>query len=222
MSSKTTGLFLEIVNANYDLLDKNSELTDLTLARYFNSCFNDVVKIYGLYQAWVCPECLHHNEGKPYGFDVKPKKCPSCGKSVYDIGNFQARSSRMGLVFKYAVLNLLRKKFGLDLRLPVKSTRYYNLEVGKEKFILTRGSPLNIIRPDGGKTELRRAGMKRSDTIDKAKTRAAEWKKKRPNSKIYIVTNSLPTGLLYEKEDISGIFDLSKKVHLYQFVDELG
>lgn len=220
MSSKIPEPYLRIVNENYVLFDRNSEIDDRALAKYFNGCFDDVIKFYGLYQAWVCPECLHRGD-RSFGFDIKPGKCQFCGRPVYDIAIFQARGKYTGLVFKYAVLNLLRKKFELDFRMPEKQSRYYNLEIGKETVVLTRGSPLNIIRPDGGRTTLTRAGMKRSDTIDKAKTRAEEWKRKMPNSEIYIVTNSLPNGISYSKKSISGIFDLSKKGQLVEFVDEL-
>src|SRR5208282_1288643 len=98
----------------------------------------------------------------------------------------------------------------------------YDLEIRPDLVIEMKGSPEFVINPDKTKSALDRAGMSRSDTHKKAFASATEWKRRFPKGHFFILTNSLPVSLrAYKDEKIDGIFDVTKKNQLDEFVSEV-
>lgn len=212
--------YITIVRDNYGVI-RNSEVSNDTLSRYFNGCFNDVFRALGLYQTWVCPSCIALNKLSA-GYGKKPAKCPNCRKPVYEVATFQARASYSGDAFMYASLYLLKEKYGLNLKPTSLATRLYDLELTHDLVIEAKGSPVSVINPDGSKSILGRAGMSRTDTKKKAFANAEEWRERVPNGEFFIITNSMPNSLqAYHSDTVSGIYDISKRIQLEKFVSEL-
>ncbi len=212
--------YLVIVQDNYKVI-KNSGVSNDSLSKYFNGCFGDVLKAYGVYQMWICPACLMVGR-LSYGYGDKPDKCPTCGMPLYQIATFQGRASYTGDAFMYASLYLLNEKFGLNIRPTSLATRLYDLEVSHDVVIEAKGSALSTLNPDGSSSKLGRAGMNRSDTKKKAFANAVEWRKRVPNGQFYIITNSMPSSLkAYHDDAVTGIYDITKRIQLEEFVSEL-
>lgn len=60
-----------VISGNFETLEK-TPISNESLARYFNGCFNDVYRMVGLYKTWVCVKCLavgRHN----YGWATNPR-----------------------------------------------------------------------------------------------------------------------------------------------------
>ena len=206
--------------SNYKKTLGKKGLSNSSLSDYFASCFNNTSILFGTYKCWICVTCLVENEFS-YGWGDKPRSCPRCGKPTYEVATFQARASHVGRAFQYACRYLLKELYGVNAELTGEKTPLYDLEIRPDLVIEAKGSPEFIINPDKSKSPLGRAGMSRSDTHKKAFANATEWKRRFPKGHFFILTNSLPVGLrAYKDEKIDGIFDITKKIQLEEFVSE--
>lgn len=211
-----------IVRSNYDSTIKKSNISNDSLARYFRGCFDDTGKMLGLFKTWVCVKCLGVGNCV-YGFGDKPKKCSTCGNRVYEVATFQARASKVGRAFEYACLYLLTEHFKITAKPTFIATRLYDFEIRDDVVVEAKGSPEYINNPDGTKSSLKRAGVSRTDTEKKAFQNANKWRRRFPKGHFYIPTNSLPEGLRsYRDNDVTTIFDVTKKSQLEDFVSELS
>jgi hypothetical protein len=211
---------LAFTAANYKKSIGKKGLSNTTLSDFFAKCFSDVSTLFGLYKCWICVACLA--KGKPfYGWGDKPNACPKCGRPTYEVATFQARASHVGRAFQYACRYLLRESYAIGAELTGDKTPLYDLEIRPDLVIEAKGSPDSITNPDGSKSSIGRAGMSRSDTHKKAFANATEWKRRFPKGHFFILTNSLPASLRAYKDDkIDGIFDITKKAQLDEFVSE--
>ena len=207
-----------IIKQNFKII---SNVTDESLSRYFEGCFNDVYRMVGLYKTWVCVACL--SVGKhSFGWGDKPDSCPVCEKTVYEVGTFQARASYVGNVFDYACQYLLNEKYDIDTNPTAESTRLYDFEIRNDIVVESKGSPKYVINPDGTRSSLDRAGLLRSDTEKKAFANATKWRRLFPNGTFFIITNALPNHLrAYRNDKVTAIYDITKKSQLDCFVSEL-
>jgi hypothetical protein len=211
---------LEFVASNYKKTIHKHGVNNTSLSSYFTECFNDTSILFGLYKCWICVSCLAE-KNLCYGWGDKPNACPKCGRPTYEVGTFQARASHAGRVFQYACVYLLRESCGLDAKITGEATRFYDFEIQPDLVIEAKGSPEFIVNPDKSHSSLSRAGMIRSDTYKKAFANATEWRRRFPKGHFFILTNSLPVSLrAYKDEKIDGIFDITKKNQLDEFVSE--
>lgn len=209
-----------IIKQNFKTFE-GSALSDNSLSRFFEGCFNDVYRMVGLYKTWVCVACLAVGKHS-YGWGDKPKNCPICNKTVYEVGTFQARASYVGNVFDYACQYLLNTRYDLQTKPTSESTRLYDFELQNDVVVESKGSPKYVINPDGTRSSLDRAGLLRSDTEKKGFANATKWRRRFPNGKFFIVTNALPNHLkAYRNDKVTAIYDVTKKSQLESFVEEL-
>lgn len=211
---------LAFTASNYRRTIGKKGLSNTTLSDYFANCFSDVSTLFGLYKCWICVTCLVEDKFS-HGWGDKPKSCPKCGKPTYEVATFQARASHVGRAFQYACRYLLKESYEIDGELTGEKTPLYDLEIRPDIVVEAKGSPEFIVNPDKTKSSLGRAGMSRSDTEKKAFANATEWKRRFPKGHFFILTNSLPIRLrAYKDEKIDGIFDITKKSQLDEFVSE--
>jgi hypothetical protein len=211
---------LEFTASNYKKSIGKKGPSNVTLSDFFADCFSNVSALFGLYKCWICVTCLAKDKYSN-GWGDKPKSCPKCGKPTYEVATFQARASHVGRAFQYACRYLLKESFGIDAELTGERTPLYDLEIRPDLVIEAKGSPEFVVNPDKGRSSLGRAGMSRSDTHKKAFANATEWKRRFPKGHFFILTNSLPVSLrAYKDEKIDGIFDITKKSQLDEFVSE--
>lgn len=212
--------YRSVIEGNFETFVK-TPLSNESLARFFEGCFNDIYRMVGLYKTWVCVACLavgKHN----YGWGDKPKRCEKCGRHVYEVGTFQARGTYSGNVFDYCCQYILHKRYDINTNTTSDSTRLYDFEIRPNIVVESKGSPKYVINPDGTRSDLGRAGMLRSDTEKKAFANAKKWHSRFPNGAFYILTNALPSRLhSYRNETIRAIFDFTKKSQVESFVDEV-
>lgn len=211
---------LTFTASNYKRTIGKKGLSNVTLSDYFADCFNNTSTLFGLYKCWICVACLSVNKFS-HGWGDKPKLCPTCGKPTYEVATFQARASHVGRAFQYACRYLLKESYGIKAELTGEKTPLYDLEIRPDVVVEAKGSPEFIVNPDKSKSSLGRAGMSRSDTEKKAFANANEWKRRFPKGHFFIVTNSLPVRMrAYKDEKVDGIFDITKKSQLDEFVAE--
>jgi len=211
---------LEFTASNYKKSIGEKGLSNATLSDFFADCFSNVSALFGLYKCWICVNCLAKHKYSN-GWGDKPKSCPECGKPTYEVATFQARASHVGRAFQYACRFLLKESYRIDAELTGERTPLYDLEIRPDLVIEAKGSPEFVVNPDKGTSSLGRAGMSRSDTHKKAFANATEWKRRFPKGHFFILTNSLPVNLrAYKDEKIDGIFDITKKIQLDEFVSE--
>jgi len=213
--------YLTIAKKNYITLAK-SGITNDSLARYFNECFEDICRAMALYKCWVCVRCMELSKFS-YGFGDKPATCPECNeKTIYEVSTFQARASYSGEMFQWAFWYILKNHYGIEAKPTSESTRLYDLELRADVVIEAKGSAEYIINPDGSHSKLDRAGMLRSDTEKKAFANAQSWHNRFPNGHFFVVTNALPLHLkAYRNEKIKAIYDITKKNQLESLIADL-
>lgn len=211
---------LDFTALNYKRTIGKKGISNTTLADFFADCFSSVQSLFGLFKCWICVACLAKEESS-YGWGDKPKFCPECGKPTYEVATFQARASHVGRAFQYACRYLLKETYGISVELTGDKTPLYDLEIKPDLVIEAKGSPEFVVNPDKSKSSLVTPGMSRSDTHKKAFANATEWKRRFPNGHFFILTNSLPVSLrAYKDEKVDGIFDITKKNQLDEFVSE--
>ena len=146
----------KIAERNLQIVEE--DLNDSSLHRYFEKCFADAIQIEHLYPAHVCMSCPNGNRyivmhGK------KPNRCIECNsKRIYQISNFQTRSSVAGSVFQSAVRLLLRRLFDIELRITDSTIATHNMSIDDEIAVEVKGSPESITLQDGTIYPLTRAG----------------------------------------------------------------
>ena len=212
--------YLNIVKANYEGLEKREFDSD-SLSRYFRGCFDETASYYHIYDAWACVECLRVGT-RTMELGLKPQRCPRCSAPVFQIGTFQSRASRMGKAFEFAFMYLMSSHFGIELRHIGEKNKVFDFEYKDGVVIEAKGSPDYTVLPDGAHLRLKRAGMRRSDTKKKAFANAEDWKRRLTKGRFYIVTNANPSDLVeYQTDYVSGIYDITKKNQLDDFVRAL-
>ena len=211
---------LDVVRNLYDYEFKNG-VSNQSLSRYFDKAFQSVVVEHDLYPAWACINCLRHDVST-VRWGAKPSKCPECGDSAtYLIANFQGRASRFGQIFVVALQHLVQNHYKIELRLTPGNTKTHDLEFTPKVAVEAKGSARKIILPDHSTYPLSRPGMMRSDTEKKAFDNARNFMTSNPSGTFLIVTNALPRRLDGHRGDnVSGIFDVTKKDRLDSFVRE--
>lgn len=215
-----------IVNSNYKIIE-NKGVTDDSLKRYVDGCFNDIGRMVGLFKTWICVKCLERGADKleldrNYGWGDNPRKCKVCHNNTYEVATFQARASYVGAMFEYACFHVLTTKFEVKATISSEQTRLYDFEIKNDVVVEAKGSPEYIVNPDGSKSKLGRAGMLRTDTKKKAFANAAEWHKRFPNGHFFIITNAIPNELRAWRDDkIDAIYDVTNANQLHKLVNEL-
>ncbi len=211
---------LEFTASNYKKTIGKKGLSNVTLSDFFADCFSNVSALFGLYKCWICVACLAKDKYSN-GWGDKPKSCPKCGKPTYEVATFQARASHAGRAFQYACRYLLKESYQINAELTGERTPLYDFEIRPDLVIEAKGSPEFVVNPDNSQSLLVTPGMSRSDTHKKAFANATEWKRRFPNGHFFILTNSLPVKWrAYKDEKIDGIFDITKKTQLDEFVSE--
>lgn len=214
-------MYNEIVRSNFTSV--TAPLTDLSLERYFDRCFNDVISETKLYPAWACMDCGEQN-APAIGLGLKPDRCPNCtAERVYEIATFQARGPVVGKVFQTAFQYLLRENFGVELAETTEDQTTHNLQASPAIAIETKGSPLTVELPGGQTLNLPRAGMLRSDTRKKVYSNAQQFKSAMSEGSFIVVTNALPTtNRWYRSNDVDRFYEVTKLTQLNSFVDEIS
>jgi hypothetical protein len=216
-----------IINRNYKIIESKG-ITDNSLKRYFNDCFDDIGKMVGLWKTWICVKCLDRGPDKleldrNYGWGDNPKKCKVCRKNTYEVATFQARAPYAGSMFEYACFHLITKKFGVKATLSSEQTKLYDFEIKNNVVIEAKGSPESIRNPDGNRSKLGRAGLLRTDTKKKAFANAAEWHKRFPQGHFFIISNAIPNDLRAWRDDkIYAIYDVTNANQLNKLIDEIA
>ncbi len=216
-----------IIDRNYKTI-VSKHITDDSLKRYFEECFNDIGKMVGLYKTWICVKCLERGPDRlvldrNYGWGDNPRKCKVCHKHTYEVATFQARAPYAGAMFEYACFHLITKKFGVKASLSSGQTRLYDFEIKNNVVVEAKGSPEYIVNPDGSKSKLGRAGLLRTDTKKKAFANAAEWHKRFPEGHFFIISNAIPNELRAWRDDkIYAIYDVTKAIQLQKLIDEIS
>ena len=211
--------YKSIVSDNFKNI---GQISDRSLSKYFDGCFDDIFRMVSLYKTWVCVACLA--VGKcVYGWGDKPDKCDVCQNKIYEVATFQARAPYVGDIFDYACQYLLQEEYSIRTSPASEPTKIYDFKVRDDVVVETKGSPKRITNPDGSKSVLDRAGMLRSDTEKKAFANARKWRKCFPNGKFFIITNALPAHLMTRRDDeVTAIYDVTKEDQLERFVSELS
>ena len=213
--------YISIAQINYDRFVL-SELSNSTLQRYFDQCFQDSIDYYSMYPSWACIQCLR--QGKSiHMWGKKPPTCPYCEtRNTYEVATFQARSSIVGSAFEEAVAHLLERACGIVLRPSPPKTETHDFELPQKAVFELKGSPSRVTNPDGEITKLDKPGMERSDTKRKAFDNAKTFRKANSQMPFYIISNALPQKwIAYQDQDISGIFNVTKADSLHSLVDQL-
>ncbi len=195
----------------------NTQLRD-----YFNTCFQDSIDHYGLYQCWACINCLRNgNTSQAWG--NPPSRCPHCNSSnVYEIATFQGRSSVVGNAFATAFSYLMNTHFNLPITPTPGNTRTHDFEVTADVAIETKGSPSTVTNPDNTLTILGRPGMERSDTRKKAFENARTYRQRNSTGLFFIASNAIPSDLIgYRNRDVSAVFDVTKLDRLQTMMVEI-
>lgn len=212
-------MYKQIAKRNFEK-HLSSEVNDKNLKKYFDSCFEDLFSELGLYPCWICVNCMSNDELTYDWGKSKPKKCPECGKpSTYAVATFQAWAHPSGEMFEVAFEHLIEKNSDLPIT-RTTSARIYDLKVTDKIKIEAKGSAGVITNPNGSTSQLKRPGLKRSDTEKKAFSNAEEYKSNHPNHKFFIVTNAIPSNLTAEGRVADGLFDMTKKKDLDSFIEK--
>lgn len=182
-----TEVYDEIATQSYNGI--TGDLNDEILEAYFNRCFNDTIRRFGLYPAWACMACI--SEGKTTAqMGKKPGRCAVCSSSsVYLIGNFQARGTRTGAAFKRAVEVLFQRRFNIDLTEVRWTPSKFDAENLMPIAVQAHGSPTSVEMPDGTLIEQGQPGLARSDTLKKARDDANSFKRRYSDGRFYVLTN---------------------------------
>ena len=220
MSADIPQPYNSVIKQNFKVFMENN-VSNESLARFFDGCFNDVYRIVGLYKTWICVACLAVGRYN-HGWGDKPAKCHICNNTVYEVGTFQARATYVGSVFDYGCQYILNNRYDIRTNPTSDATRLYDFEIQKDVVVECKGSPKYVVNPDGSRSNLDRAGMLRSDTEKKAFANAKKWNDRFPKGSYYILTNALPTHLrAYRNETITAILDFTKKNQVEAFVREV-
>ena len=212
--------YLDVVRTLYDREFKYGT-NNQSLNRYFERVFQHVIDKHGLYPAWACMNCLKGGDST-VRWGESPSKCPKCSDpATYSIANFQGRASRFGQIFVMALQHLVQNRYKIELRLTPGNTKTHDLEFTPKVAVEAKGSARKIILPDHSTYPLSRPGMMRSDTEKKAFDNARNFMTSNPSGTFFIVTNAHPRRLDGHRGDnVSGIFDVTKKDRLDSFVRE--
>lgn len=198
-----------------------SRITDETLRRFFDACFQTVVDQHNLYPAWACTSCLSAGR-KTVDWGDTPDACPECSsRATYAIATFQGRAPRYGRVFTNALIHVARAGYEVRLVHTPGNTKTHDLEASPKVAIEVKGSARQLKYPDG-QSRLTRAGLLRSDTEKKAFENARKYKMANPTGAFYIATNALPPRLVgHRGENVDGIFDVTKRSRLEGLLQEV-
>lgn len=210
-----------IAHNAYDRLAKGS-ITNNRLKEYFNTCFQESIDARGAYQCWTCISCLR--QGRPtQGWGSRPRICPVCrAQSVFEIATFQSRTPTVGNAFSSAFLCLMQKHFRLPLTPTPGNTETHDFEVTSEIAIEAKGSPANIVNPDGTITHLGTPGLERSDTKKKAFANARTHRQRNSTGLFFVVSNAVPPDLVgYRNSDVTAVFDVTKVDRLQAMMTEI-
>ena len=186
--------------------------TNTLLRTYFDACFNDTLQHFGLFAAWCCTNCMRTGAAS-YGWGKHPRRCPDCGQpSTYQVATFNAWAFPVGAAFAAAVYFLLR---GTPYRVPLVdtpgNTKTHDFEVTGNFVMEAKGSPHQVVNPNGSLYVLGRPGMERSDTKKKAFANASTFKMRNPQAYYAILTNALPPDLLnYRNATVNAIFNVTR------------
>ncbi len=200
----------------------NDQVTNARLRDYFNTCFQNSIDYYGLYQCWSCVDCLRNGEATQ-GWGEPPSSCPHCHSSaVYEIATFQARSPIVGNALASAFSYLMQTYYRLPLFPTPGNTRTRDFEVTGDIAIETKGSPSKVINPDSTVTDLGRPAMERSDTRKKAFDNARTYRQRNPTGLFFVVSNAIPSDLVgYRNRDVTAVFDANKVDRLEAMMSEI-
>lgn len=199
----------EIIERNGHLLDEG--LADAALSEFFNQCFQDVIDDRHLHPASACMDCLTIHFGE------MPSECPDCGSDrLYQVATFQGRGTVTGNMFQQAVFYIFQRFFPELEAVSSRDTEFRDtcdLYIADVVGIEAKGSPSQIALPNGGTIELRRPGMKRTDTEKKANSNAITFKRDhgRADIRFYVLSNALPDAWHEETSAIDGIYDVTSK-----------
>jgi hypothetical protein len=200
----------------------SGRVTNTRLRDYFNTCFQNSIDHYGVYQCWACIDCLRNGQATQ-GWGEPPSNCPRCHSStVYEIATFQARSPIVGNAFATAFSYLMQTLYRLPLTPTPGNTRTHDFEVTGDIALETKGSPSRVINPDGTFTNLGRPGMERSDTRKKAFENARTYRQRNPSGLFFVVSNAIPSDLVgYRNRDVTAVFDVNKVDRLEAMMSEI-
>ena len=218
--TKTMLDYAHIAESHYRVVSKR--LSNATLQRYFDDCFNDAIAQSGLYPAWVCMRCLPDDSGS-IRYGIKPNTCPVCGTDrVFEVATFQGRAPVVGSTFRAAVQVLMRFRFELELSSPSTGTTTHGLEASSEIAIEAKGSPLSYHSPDGTVFNPQRPGLMRSDTRKKTLANARQYKLANESGAYFVATNALPKQWREQRPDaVDELFDLTEPSEVERFVSEV-
>ncbi len=208
--------------AERHLQEVETELRDSSLRRFFDNCFSEAIKMRQLYPAFVCMVCAEDGRyALTYGRN--PKRCPECNSNqVYQISNFQARSSVTGAVFQSAVRVMLRRMFGIELQPTDSAVVTHNMRITDQIAVEAKGSPEFITMKDNTKYPLPRAGMLRTDTQRKTHNNAQRFKSANPNGAYFVLSNALPDDLEHMQSfDVDGYHDVTSADSVRSFVKSI-
>ncbi len=212
--------YQRIATSNYRFDD--GPLTNSALMSFFDRCFDEALNISGLYPAYGCIVCATNSSGKIY-LGEKPRVCRDCGsKRVFELATFQGRAPVYGATFVGAVQVLFQRRFDLALTPTPHNTRTHDLEASPQIAIEAKGSARRVRLSGSDSVNLKRAGLRRSDTEKKAEANARTYKRFNPSGTFYVVTNALPDRLRgIRTDDIDGYFDLTKAARVEAFAREI-
>ncbi len=212
----------EVAQTNYALHLGKRVLNNNALRHYFDSCFQQVIDEAGCYPAWVCMNCVGEGEASA-SFGNRPKRCPLCKSDrVFEVATFQSRAPVVGNAFEGAVRHLLTTRFELPAVPTPGNTITHDIEVTPRVAIETKGSPRQLLNPDGSVTRFNRPGLERTDTRKKAEANARNFRRGNKDAKFYIVSNAVPNDLEGRRyDDITGIFTITQANRLNALVEEI-
>ena len=212
----------EVAQANYALHLGNRALNNNALRHYFDGCFQQVIDEAGCYPAWVCINCVKEGDASA-SFGNRPRRCPLCkSDKVFEVATFQSRAPVVGGAFESAVRHLLTTRFELPAVSTPGNTVTHDIEVTPRVAIETKGSPSQLLNPDGTITKFSRPGLERSDTLKKAQANARNFRHGNSRAEFYIVSNAVPTHLEGRRyDDITGIFNITQANRLDSLVAEI-
>ena len=216
--AQMTAQYEHIAERNFNIVE--TEFTDSSLRSYFDECFSEVVRMLRLYPAYVCMNCPE--EGRylmMYGRNRR--RCQQCNSAhVYQISNFQARSSATGSVFQTAVRVMFRRLFEIEISQTDSAIVTHNMFIASDVAVEAKGSPEIITMEDGSRYQLPRAGMLRTDTQRKTHNNAQRYKSANPDGAYYVLSNALPpTWDRGSSDDVDGYYDVTHAESVREFAN---
>ena len=218
--AQMTAQYEHIAERNLAIVE--TDFADSSLRSYFDNCFSEVVAMLRLYPAYVCMNCPVDDRHLMM-FGRNRKRCQQCNSThVYQISNFQARSSATGAAFQAAVRVLFRRLFEIEICQTDSAIVTHNMGIADDIAVEAKGSPETITIDDGTRYRLPRAGMLRTDTQRKTHNNAQRFKSVHPNGSYFVLSNALPENLEQVKSsDVDGYCNVTNAESVREFFDAI-